>query len=53
MKMIPFEVSESVKIKRTRDSEIQTEEDIEFVCTKCLNNRGNTPNDIEFLSKAE
>ncbi len=36
--MIPVEVISSVKIKRTRDQQLQTEEDADLICSKCIIN---------------
>ena len=36
--MIPVEVINAVKIKRTRDQHLQTEEDSDIICSKCIIN---------------
>jgi len=36
--MIPVEVINKVKIKRTRDQNLQTDEDSDLICSKCLIN---------------
>ena len=36
--MIPVEVINAVKIKRTRDQQLQTEEDADLICSKCIFN---------------